>query len=375
MARNVQHSLLPALSHDDRARQSYVVDFKLALNRRMRATNREIYEQAVKPMLPESADPAQRRDIGRAMYAHPAYRQWCALARAAQEQMWRSVSEPLERDRERLQREFHKRSLDRAAGGSLDLRADFSPPRSVVARAIHLQPGGYAWDRGGDDVTAGALYETGGNLYAFGQGISRSDSKAAHVQRFLGERYPDFRPKRILDLGCSAGAASVHYALAFPDAQVHAVDVGAGMLRYAHARAEALGARVHFHQADCAATGFEDGYFDLVVSHNLLHEIPDRTRRALFAESRRLLAPGGIALHQDVPLRFENYDEYQKFEYSWDTRNNNEPYWEVYATADVEHDMLAAGFDRSQLHVGQLSAASGSLPWFVAVARLPQVAQ
>jgi SAM-dependent methyltransferase len=226
-------------------------------------------------------------------------------------------------------------------------------------------------DLGDGDCSAGALYECGGNLYAFGQGLSRTDSKAAHVQRYIQEQFPDLKPRRILDMGCSAGSASVPYAQAFPDAEVHAIDVGAGMLRYAHARAESLGAAVHFHQRDCADTRFPDGWFDLIVSHNMMHEISDATRRGMLRESWRLLAPGGVCVHQDVPLRFAGLSEFERFELSWDTLNNNEPYWEVYANADLARDLEAAGVPRERSHVGHLPARAGTLPWYVAAFSKP----
>ena len=91
-------------------------------------------------------------------------------------------------------------------------------------------------------------------------------------------------------MGCSAGSASVPYAQAYPDAEVHAIDVSPGMLRYAHARAESLGAAVHFHQMDSARTSFGSESFDLIVSHNMMHEISDASRRGMLRESWRLLA-------------------------------------------------------------------------------------
>ena len=304
----------------------------------------------------------------RAMQADPAYRAWSSLARAAQEQMWVAVGDSVFRERERLAATAAELATAPNRRGSLHLDPTLVPPRGVTALDIHLQSGGYTLDLGGGDCSAGALYESGGNLYAFGQGISRNDSKAAHVQGFIRERFPHLQPRRILDMGCSAGSASVPYAEAFPEAEVHAIDVGSGMLRYAHARAESLGAAVHFHQMDVAATKFADESFDLVVSHNLMHEIPASTRRGMLRESRRLLRPGGLCVHQDVPLRFHGLSEFRKFELSWDTLNNNEPYWEVYANADLAPELLAAGFAADCLHVGSLPAREGTLPWFVACA-------
>jgi hypothetical protein len=109
----------------------------------------------------------------------------------------------------------------------------------------------------------------------------------------------------------------------------------------------------------------------LIVSHNLMHEISAPTRRGMLRESRRLLRPGGVCVHQDVPLRFQGLSEFRKFESSWDTLNNNEPYWEVYANADLAPELLAAGFAEDCIHVGSLPAREGTLPWFVACAWRP----
>ena len=373
MVRSVTHEMLPQATADEVSRQQFIVALKQGLNRGLRSTQGDLFERVVAPTYAaqHGHPPRDRDEIRTAMQAEPAYQTWSALARAAQEQMWVAVGDSVFRDRFRMARRAAE--LDRSPQrlGSLTLNPDFEPPRGVTAVDIHLQTGGYALDLGGYDCSAGALYEVGGNLYAFGQGISRTDSKSAHVQRFIAERSPQLKPKRLLDMGCSAGSASVPYALAFPDAEVHAIDVGAGMLRYAHARAEALGAAVHFHQMDVAATSFPDQYFDLIVSHNVMHEISDATRRGMFRESRRLLRPGSVCIHQDVPLRFGGLSEFKKFELSWDTRHNNEPYWEVYANCAPQPELEAAGFAKDCIHVGSLSAAAGSLPWFVACGWIP----
>lgn len=358
---------------DEAARQQFVVAFKQALNTGLRATQSELFERVVAPAwhAAHGSSPQTRAEIRAAMQADPAYRSWSSLARAAQEQMWVAVGDSVFRERGRLAATAADLDGLPTRRGSLTLDPNFTPPRGVTAVDIHLQTGGYALDLGDGDCSAGALYESGGNLYAFGQGISRSDSKAAHVQRFIAERFPQWQPARILDMGCSAGSASVPYAEAFPAAEVHAIDVGAGMLRYAHARAESLGAAVHFHQMDVGATSFADQSFDLIVSHNVMHEISASTRRAMLRESFRLLRPGGVCVHQDVPLRFAGLSEFKKFESSWDTLNNNEPYWEVYANADLLPELLAAGFDPQCVHVGSLPARAGTLPWFVACAWRP----
>jgi 2-polyprenyl-3-methyl-5-hydroxy-6-metoxy-1,4-benzoquinol methylase len=370
MVRSVQHPLLALATHDEASRQQFNVAFKQSLSRNLRSSQQRLFNEVVAPEVEHQSGhrPESREEIRAAMVKHPAWRSWSSLARSAQEHMWQAVGESIFRERQRLAATASDLTRKPRCGGSLELDPKLTPPRGMAAVDVHLQTGGYLMDLGGGDVCAGAMYEQGGNLYSFGNGISRTDSKAAHVQSYIQERFPALKPRRILDMGCSAGSASVPYAQAFPDAEVHAIDVGSAMLRYAHARAEALGARVHFHQMDCAATRFADGYFDLVVSHNLMHEISDATRKGMLRDSWRLLAPGGVMVHQDVPLRFAQLTPVQQFDFSWDTLNNNEPYWEVYATADLAADMLAAGIPIERSHVGSLPKKAGTLPWFVTTA-------
>lgn len=370
MVRSLQHEMLATRTSDEAARQDFVLALKRAVNREMRPRNRALYDKVAAPAFAEKtgAAPASRAEARAALMDDERYQGWSALARTAQEMMWDSVATPILREEHRLRETYRRLATSNTRLGSLTLDPGCAPPRALVEENIHCQPGGYLLDRDGEDVVAGALYEAGGNLYAFGAGIGATDSKAARIIRHLGEAFPDFAPRRILDMGCSAGSASCEYPGHFPAAEVHAIDVGAAMLRYAHARAEALGVGVHFHQMDVASTGFEDGSFDLVVSHNLMHEISAEGRRGAFRESFRLLRPGGIAIHQDVPLRFAGLPLYDQAEFNWDKEYNGEPFWDTYADGDIAGDLADAGFDPAQVSILSLDKLHGPGTWFVAQA-------
>jgi SAM-dependent methyltransferase len=373
MARNPVHEMQSAPDHDERARQLYVLTLKHHIGRKVRPLNRAVYEAKAKPayVKQHGHPPQDKGEIGEAMWKQPEYLMFSALNRTAQELMWDAVADPIYRQKDRLERAYARLHNASQRKGSLTLDPAFTPPRGLREVNIHLQPVNYTADYGENDVLAGAFYEGGGNLYSAGGGIGTIESKAEVIQRFLKERFPDFTPTRILDFACSAGSSSTPYALAFPKAEVHAVDVGAGMLRYAHARAEALGAAVHFHQMDAGATTFPDASFDLVVSHNAMHEMPQKTQAAMFKESFRLLKPGGIAVHQDVPLRYAEHDAYGQFEFGWDLKNNNEPYWEAYATNDPLQMLLDAGFPRESIWVGKFQQRDKTVSWFISCARKP----
>lgn len=370
----LKHSMLATQTADDLARQRFVLALKRQLTGRIRPGNRVIFESRVRPKLQaryRSRAAADREEIKQALLEDRSYQAWSALTRCSQEMLWATVTEPLMRDRERLEAEARRLRESPQRLGGLELDPTFAPPEAMCEHHVHLQPQGYAFTASEDDVLAGALYEAGGNLYSMGQGMGGDDSKAGAAIRWLRERYPDFTPRRIVDLGCSAGASSVPYAQAFPNAEVHAIDVGAAMLRYAHARAEALGARVFFHQMDAGAMKFPDGHFDLVVSHNLFHEISNETRRATLRESFRLLAPGGIVLHQDVAIQNARRTPFEQAERAWDVYFNDEPFWEDYADAQISRELVAAGFPSESVREFALAKINGPGHWFAVTARKP----
>ena len=368
--RDLQHDILPQATPEELSRQRAVVSMRKLLNSRVRSGNvdRFISEGAPAFAVRTGRQPQSPDDVRAGLFESTRYRMWSAANRAAQEMLWVSVGEPVYRDLDRMEAAARRLSEAPDRKGSLTLDPAYDPSPEVADTDIHLQPGGYALDRGDGDVVAGALYETGGNVFSFGQGAGRSDSKTAVAVRLLAEHFADIAPAKILEIGCSAGAASAAYAATYPEAEVHAIDIGAGMLRYAHARAESIGVAVHFHQMDASSLSFADNSFDLVVSHNLLHEIGAEKRRAMFREAARVTRPGGVVIHQDVAIRSAPTLVHQ-VERDWDTHFNGEVHWATYAQADLIADMTAAGFSADDVVEHDLPAIAGPNRWYAITAR------
>ncbi len=369
MPRNLEHDMLATPTPGDEARQRFILAMKNHLGGQLRPQLRKVYDAQAKPGYTVRAghEPDDTASIAEALYDNNIYQAWSSLYRAAQERMWSSVKAPLDRERSALEQNYA--GYAKAPKGSLELSDEVEAPEAIKKVDIHLQPGGYTLDEGPRDIMAGALYEAGGRLYSQGVGVGTIESKAECVMRFVKEWAPDFHPTRILDMACSAGSSSVPYALAFPDAEVHGIDIGAGLLRYAHARAEALGAKVHFHQASVEKTGFEDQSFDLVVSHNAMHEMSVETQQRMMTEAYRLLKPGGICIHQDVPLRFEKLDPVMQVIHGWDQNFNGEPFWSAYGTNDCQAMLKHAGFSEENIFVGPFEQIDQSFSWFLAAGR------
>lgn len=324
------HDILPQTTHDECARLEFVKTLRAHLSGKVMPGNYAIYEARVEPAIREAtgASPKDSAQIRKVMEKHPYYQFWSALQRRSQELMWDSAIDTTERQLPELIDKFRSyRSVDRVVQGSLRLNPDVQVPRYHTVHDIHIQPGGYHTEQAPeDDVAAGAIFETG--IQAYGWGLNLGEL----LLGFMRSNWPDFVPERILEIGCTVGSSTVPWAQAFPDAEVYAIDVAAPVLRYAHARAEALGVPIHFSQQDAEATDFDSGSFDMVVSHITLHETSRKALPRIFAECRRLLRPGGLMLHFEIP---RGSTPIEQFMHEWESYNNNESFARFMTNIDL----------------------------------------
>jgi SAM-dependent methyltransferase len=107
---------------------------------------------------------------------------------------------------------------------------------------------------------------------------------------------------RVLDLGCGIGGPARYLAATF-GCKVTGVDLSPGFIdvaAYLTARC-GLSDRATFQVGDALQLPFDDGSFDAVFLQHVAMNIEDRA--ALYAEVRRILAPGGKIVVYDVVLR------------------------------------------------------------------------
>ncbi len=351
------HAMLPDRRHDEQALQDFVRDFRRYLSSRVMPGNALVWEKRVLPEFEaaQGREPESHHEVRRVMTKDPYYQFWSAMQRRSQEMMWESVIEPTERELDTLIERYREAASSASAGGSLTLDASLEVPRYHTACDIHIQPGGYHTEFAADDVAAGALYEGGLPIYIGGALGPDSDGIGRSLVEFAQSEFPQLDPKRILDMGCAVGNSTLPWHAAYPDAELHAIDVAAPCLRFAHARAEAYGVPVHFSQQNAEATGFDDGSFDLIVSHIMLHETSKPALSNILRETRRLLAPGGLTLHLDVPRGAEPFEQFMM---QWECYNNNETFAAYLTEANLEEIAVRAGFAPDDVRLG---AAPGGM--------------
>jgi 2-polyprenyl-3-methyl-5-hydroxy-6-metoxy-1,4-benzoquinol methylase len=131
----------------------------------------------------------------------------------------------------------------------------------------------------------------------------------------------------------------------FPEAEVYGIDVAAPCLRYAHARANALGVKAHFSQQNAEKTNFQDHSFDLIVSCLLLHETSHSAVPNIIRECSRILRPGGWMVHLDVyQFNKETLAPLEDFLRDWEVFNNNENFSGALREMDLQGIFEQAGF-------------------------------
>ncbi|WP_417612239.1 class I SAM-dependent methyltransferase [Parasphingorhabdus sp.] len=339
----IRHPMLVENTGDELSRQEFVKSLKLHLATSVSPGVHDALDgRAASKFAKKNGRPPETMDeIRDALSDDPYFCFWSALLRNSQEMMWRSVQIPVERQIPEINKAAESAS---GAGGTLRLDENLEIPAYHRSVDIHCMPGGYHTEFTDGDSTNGAVYDRAVYLYAMGRlGGMNSDIGDTTIA-YLKDKHPDFKPKRILDLGCAVGHSTLPYCDAWPDAEVYAIDVGAPVLRYAHARAERLGKKVHFSQQNAEATDFPDAHFDLIVSHILVHETSNRAIRNIMKEANRLLSPGGLIVHAETPP-YRDLPAYDAFMLDWDTRNNNEPYWGASHKIKAKAISAETGFD------------------------------
>jgi ubiquinone/menaquinone biosynthesis C-methylase UbiE len=346
-----------SVNHDERARQQ----FALAMNRYVQTTlaegSRRLCEGKVAPELGITSvlDGHERQRLRRQMENEPLHQFWLAMMQVWQDLLWRYTGECVDRQLDELVARCRPKAGD---CGTLRLNPDLELPRYQAAVDNHSLPGGYHAETCSDDVRQGAIYAHSATLYLLGQTGAKHDYRGQTLIAHVLSRFPGFEPRDIVDLGCLVGASTFAYAEQFPQARLCAVDTSAPGLRFAHGLAESRNLAVHFSQQDAESLDFPEQSFDLVVSHALLHETSRSAVRNIFGECLRMLRPGGIMAHIEVPARIEVMSPWDYLRSSYEGFYNQEPFWNGLTETDLAQIADEVGF-ASVVQGFQKTASSG----------------
>jgi SAM-dependent methyltransferase len=334
-----RHGVFPDTSHDEIARFNFLAHLNRHLSTRVMPAVKTAWERRAGPAFEarEGRTPKDRHEVRKALLQDPYYQAWSALRRATMEQRQQAGRWIALRQAETLSAKVD--ALTRSAD-QLELNPAIPIPRYVSAVDHHCMPGSYHLEVFPGDVSGAANYDSG--IFATtGGALGRFSDGGGHaVVKWIRKTLPDFRPRRILDIGANLGQNVLPIAEAFPEAEVVALDVGAPMLRYGAARAKSLGVEnVRFVQGDGSdLSRWADGSFDWVQTTMTLHE--------LSLTSMNVEQPQYAA---DMPL-------FEQAMRDWDAFYNNEPFWSTMHGLDIDGFLIEAGFRSDRLIHGGVTA-------------------
>ncbi len=346
--RPLPHAMSPMPNFEEQALLDFAIALKGHLRGPLRSALPDVYEHRAAPAWQEKHGrrPQSWTEVGDALGEDKAYRWWSALGRAQQEFYLDITSAVCERELPSLI-ERYRTITGGDVKGTIKLDPSITLPPYQSEVDIHCVPGSYFIERTEDDVWAGARSDLGSFIFSMGKHGALNEDKGLAGAAYVKANFPDLKVKRVLDLGCTVGLSTLPYCEAFPEAEIYGLDLSAPSLRYAFARSEALGKKVHWVQGNAEKTKFEDGEFDLIVSHILLHETSYDALYNIVAECHRLLRPGGLMLHIEVPVR--RTDAVDQFITNWDATHNAEPFWSTLADMDLITPAVKAGFAKENV--------------------------
>lgn len=340
MNSNITHDLAVPLNQEDKAKRAFVSALRVHVLQHMSNSMKSRYEDYVKPKAKKRGNACETPEqIHKALKSDFVFKAYSSARTTAQEMVFDVVSDSVDREFETLKANVKPV----AKKGSLTLDDTVEIPKSVSEIDVHLAPGSYHAEYAEEDFATGAVYDNAIEVFSFGQFGKDSDDIGMTLSNYVRLKFPEFKPAKILDAGCTIGHNTLPWAQTFPDAEVTAIDVAAPVLRYGHARAESMGVPVHFRQMDATAMKFEDNTFDVVFSSMFLHELPLKDIQTYLKEAHRVLKPGGLLWQMELPP-MNQMPAYDNFYLNWDTYYNNEPFYGTFRRQDYRKLLTDAGF-------------------------------
>jgi len=353
-----RHAVFPQPAHDEVARFNFLTQFNAWLSSEIAPLLKPCYEEQALPEFEATHQkkPSNRHQVRDMMARQPCYQFWSALKRNSMEMRQQAGRALVLRQLKEINEQAAR--LNEQDSDGLQLDSALKLPAYVTAVDTHCMPGSYHTALCKGDVTAGANYDCGIFVTTGGALGSYSDGGGVAIAEWLKKEHAGFRPRRILDMGCTVGHNVVPLAQHFPEASVVAVDVSEPVLRYAHARARSLGVKnISFVQKNAENLDFADGSFDLITTSMFLHELSMKALPRILSETFRLLSKDGLVIHLEQPRYTEQMPLFEQFMRDWDTLNNNEPFWSRMHELDVEAMMQETGFMPEHIFQMQVAAS------------------
>ena len=200
-------------------------------------------------------------------------------------------------------------------------------------RNFHWQTDGYLSRRSAE------LYDVGVELLFLGTADVMRRQIIPPIARWLAHRGG---PRaRVLDVACGTGSSLRQLAAAHPDLKYFGLDLSPFYVDFARQRLKDVKDLTVVNE-NAESLPFRDGYFDVVTSVYLFHELPRNARRNVFGEMLRVLKPGGLLVIEDSAQVSEGSEVQIFLERFAD--DFHEPFYRDYLEEDLKTALENIGF-------------------------------
>jgi tRNA (cmo5U34)-methyltransferase len=151
---------------------------------------------------------------------------------------------------------------------------------------------------------------------------------------------PDFKPQRILDLGCGTGNLTQRILDHFPDAQIDVLDLSEEILEESRKRF-ANKSKINYIQADFKNMNLSEVTYDLVMSSIAIHHVEDPFKLKLYKDVFYSLKTNGIFIFADQTRGITDEIYFKNIEY-WKSEafklGSTEENWNMWMAHQDAHD-------------------------------------
>jgi len=167
--------------------------------------------------------------------------------------------------------------------------------------------------------------------------VPRYDELLSNMFLYL---QPDFKPLRILDLGCGTGNLTQRILEHFPDAQIDVLDLSEDILEESRKRF-ANKSNINYIQADFKNMNLPEASYDLVMSSIAIHHVEDPFKFKLYMDVYQSLKKDGLFIFADQ-TRGINDEIYFKNIECWKSEafklGSTEENWNMWMAHQDAHD-------------------------------------
>lgn len=238
----------------------------------------------------------------------------------------------------RLALELPRVALRRRRSGWRELpdRVDAKEYPAYFRRTFHWQTDGYLSRR------SAQLYDVGVELLFGGTADVMRRQVIPPITRHLRAiDRANGSGVRVLDVACGTGRSLAQLHAAHPSVRLSGLDLSPFYVQEARERLEHV-PDVSLVAENAEAMPWKDGWFDVVTSTYLFHELPRNARRNVMREMLRVLAPGGLVVIEDSAQPSESPEV--AFFLERFPEDFHEPFFRDYLKDDLADALTEVGF-------------------------------